>query len=100
MPVTTCPIEGFEHITVIYPDEWLYRHLIQFEMGKRQAPDGAGPAAEELFGTIALCEKIEGVDLSDIPNAPLHFIQFFNWLRQEVYLSYLQAVSPPKKKTS
>jgi hypothetical protein len=99
MPTVVCPVEGFEEVSVTYPDEWLYKHFEQYHFGVSQAPDNATEATKETYGSIALCDKIEGIATDDLFNLPLHAIKFFNWLKQEVYFSYLLAVSPPKKKS-
>lgn len=99
MPTVICPVEGFEEVSITYPDVWLYRHFEQYHLGVSQAPDNSTEATKETCGTVALCDRIEGIDIKDLFNQPLYIIRFIKWLRQEVYLSYLMAVSPPKKKT-
>lgn len=103
MPTVVCPVEGFEEITITYPDEWLYKHLDQYHLGLDSAPKGASEFTKEVCGTLALCEKIEGldnVDLSNLLSLPLYYLKFFSWLKKEVHTNFILAISPPKKKMS
>jgi hypothetical protein len=96
MPTVQCPVEGFEEIRVTYPDEWLMKHIDQFYAGTQKSAEGCAPSTKELYGVIALCEKIEGIDLSKISEAPLTYRPFFVWLVLEVYInSYLKAITIP-----
>jgi hypothetical protein len=96
MPTIECPLEGFDKITVTYPDEWLMRHVDLFHLGFSSAPEDASPATKEMFGTVALCEKIEGLDLDDISAMPLSYRPFFNWLVETVFIDgYVKALTVP-----
>ena len=97
MPSENCPVEGYQNVKIRYPDEWLMIHMDLFWEGYIQAPDNAAPATKEIFGTIALCEEIDGLDVSNIGQLPLSARLFFKWLVETVYYdSYLAAVEPPK----
>jgi len=64
-------------------------HIDQFYEGYRSMPESA-PALKEIAGTIALCDKIEGLDLADVRKLPLRYRPFFQWLVSTVYTgSYL-----------
>lgn len=97
MPTIQCPIEGFENVTISYPDEWLMKHIDQWHYGRSQAPENASPLTQETFGAIALCDKIEGIDLANITELPLRYVGLFRWLRDVVYGSYLNAFTVEKK---
>lgn len=97
MPTIQCPIEGFE-VKVTFPDEWLMKHIDQFYLGLEQAPKGAAPSTREIYGTIALCEEIEGLDLKNVGEMPLSHRPFFVWLVREIYLgNYLKAITVPNE---
>jgi len=71
-------------------------HIDKSYTGRQAAPEGASPGTQDTYSTIALCDKIEGVDLTNVRNLPLSYVAFFNWLKQEVYGSYLEAIAIPK----
>ena len=98
MPKVNCPLPQFEGVEIEYPDEWLMGHIDLFWQGYKSAPDNAAPSTKEMYGTIALCQKIEGLDTAELDKLPLHYRAFFNWLIETVYInSYLPATNPPEK---
>lgn len=101
MPKLACPVAGFEQVEVTVPDEWLMGHINRFYQGYNSDPEAA-PALREIYGTIALCDAITGVDLKDVANKPLRWRPFFRWLVEAVYTgSYLldAAAIEAQKKT-
>lgn len=96
MPTVACPVEGFERVKVAYPDTWLLRHYDLYHAGRAEAPEGAAESTRETYGTIALCDRIDGLDLNKPAELPLYYLAFFRWLKDEVLLSYLKAGAVPK----
>ena len=95
-PVLNIP-DDLAGVVVTFPDEWVMSDIDKFYQGSQAAPVGSSPGNIELYGTIALCDAISGIEIADLGKLPLHYGGFFNWLRQTVYIdSYLQAVEPPK----
>jgi hypothetical protein len=93
----TCPFEGFEEISLTFPDqrEWKVRHSEMFWRAYRDAGEKATLNTALLHGCVAVCEKIEGLP-ADIPldEWPL---QVFLWIINEVYYGGLdKATNPPK----
>lgn len=82
---TPCPLEGFEHISIVYPAEWTIGHIDQFYAGMSQAGPAASPIVREIFGTLALCSEINGLDTADVRALPAKYRRFFEWLVLLVY---------------
>lgn len=98
MPTIQCPLDGFEDVKVTYPDEWLYKHIDVFYRGIQSAPDNSSPGTQELLGTLALCDDLEGIDIKNIDDLPIKYRQVFRWLVRTVYIdSYLQAITIPNE---
>lgn len=99
MATVVCPLEGFEQVEIIYPDEWLMKHIDQFNVGYYTAADNAANSTKELFGTLALCDSIKGIDTDSLGDMPLSYKPMFNWLVKEVYLKYIKAMTVPNPST-
>lgn len=94
MPKIQCPHD--ENVWVTFPDEWLMKHVDMFYQGVLSAPIGSAPSTEEIYGAIAICDKIEGIDLKDLHEKPLALWQVLRWIVEEVYIkSYLIAATVP-----
>ena len=94
MPTIECPFDDKVHVT--YPDEWLMKHVDLFYQGTQEAPAGSAPSTVEIYGAIALCEKIDGIDVGDLHDKPLGLWKVLRWIVEEVYIkSYLVAASVP-----
>lgn len=91
----SCPVEGFTHISITYPDKWAYRHKLLFLRGVAQADREASWFEGTLLGCIALCEKVEGLELEEIGELPMHYAPFFEWVVVEIYPKYSKAAEPP-----
>lgn len=101
MPRVVCPVEGFEHVAITYPDDWRYIHFEQYQAGLNEAPENATEVTKRLFGAVALCQKIEGVDLKEgLLNQPLSYTALFNWIKDTVLFAYLAAYMPKKNGSS
>jgi hypothetical protein len=96
MPHIACPLKGYEDVAVEFPDEWFMRHVDQYWAGSNKAAEGASMFTRELYGAIALCDKIEGLDVKDLAAKPLAFYPVLNWLRTTVLGSYYAAMEIPK----
>lgn len=97
MPTVVCPVEGFEHVSITFPDTWLYVHYERYQIGLSEAPENATDMTKRIYGAIALCDAIEGIDLSEgLLNQPLSYIGLFNWIKDTVLFPYLQAYLPKK----
>lgn len=93
-------IPDLDGINVNYPDEWLMEHIDRFHAGRDDAPRGSTEATRIIFGTLALVDSFEGSEvqignLQKFGKWPMHYRHFFNWLVDEVYGSYLDAVTIP-----
>lgn len=98
MPIAKCPVKGFEDVTITYPDEWLMKHIDQFYVGLSKAPENSAPSTKEIYGSIALCDTIDGIDLTNVSEAPIAYRDFFIWLVNEVYVtSYVEAITVPNE---
>jgi hypothetical protein len=74
------------------------KHVDLFYQGVTQAPLGSAPSTEEIYGAIALCSEIEGIDTSDLQDRPLRLWPVLRWIVEEVYVrSYLKDATVPKK---
>jgi hypothetical protein len=99
MPTVACPVLGFEHLSVTFPDEWLMEHRDKFHKGYLKASNEASPATRQLFGTLELC-KIESTngqqppDVSHYEKLPLKWVRFFTWLDDTVFDSYAAEFQP------
>ena len=100
MPTVNCPVKGFEHLSVTWPDEWLMEHREKCFRGYYKAPSDASPTTKETFGTLELCQ-VESTDkekpLPDFTNfekLPLKYVQFFKWLSDTVFDSYSAEFEP------
>lgn len=97
MPTVNCPLEGFEDVQITYPDEWLVKHRDMFFYGWSQPPEDSAPSTKETYGAIALCEKIDGLDIKNLAELPMSYIHVLNWIRDTVFVKgYLEAIEPPK----
>lgn len=96
MTTEKCTVKGFEKVSITFPDKWLMAHRDLFFQGMGAAPSGASPGTSELYGCIALCEKIEGIEVDDLGSLELHYAPVFDWLRKVVYESFTAAMQPPK----
>lgn len=94
MASVTCPVAGFESVKLTLPDEWLVKHNEAFWSGVRQAGDDVSMNTALLFGSVAVCEKIEGLP----EGSPLEWpLPVFHWIVNTVYYDNLQkALNPPK----
>jgi hypothetical protein len=92
MPVLKCPVAGFEEVEITLPARWLIRHNEQFWTAFREAGDVSQGTAQ-LFGCVAVIEKIEGLEASDPLDWPL---ELFGWVRDAVWPSLEKALYPPK----
>ena len=96
MPKIQCPLD--ETVSVTFPDEWLMKHVDLFYQGVAAAPVGSAPSTEEIYGAIALCDEIKGIDLSDLHDKPLTLWPMLQWIVKEVYIkSYLVAATVPNE---
>ena len=86
-------------ITITYPDTWTMGHKHKFLAGQDEAPEGSNWETKLLYGTSALIDTIEGIDLSKLDDLPLHFEMFFDWMVGLVYLDGYFAARYVKKKT-
>ena len=95
MATTKCPIPGFENVTLTYPDRWAVKHHTLFYSAVREAGEEATQGTQWLYGSVAVCDKIEGlpegVPVSEWP------LELFNWIVQTVYWgSFEKALNPTK----
>jgi hypothetical protein len=95
MPTVKCPVVGFEHVTITYPDEWLMRHIDKYGLAIRDAPEASAISTLETYKAIGLCDNIEGLELNgNISNLPIKYFRFFKWLRETVAGSFDEAMAP------
>ena len=87
-------------ITITYPDTWTMGHKHKFLSGQLSVPEAASWETKLLYGTTALIDTIEGIDLGKLNDLPLHFEAFFDWMIGLVYLDgYFEARYPKKKQS-
>jgi hypothetical protein len=93
-------VEELEHVNVTYPDanEWRMEHEARWFEGWND-PEAKTEADRATYAAINLCDSFEGIKLADISNMPLHYTQFFGWLRTEVLTKYYEARLVPNGST-
>ena len=95
----TCPIKGFEKVGITFPeaDELTMAHYNKFYSGFEEAPAGASYQMRLVFGAVALCDDIEGIDAKNVLGMPINYSPVFDWIVNEVYVNtYAPAVLVPK----
>lgn len=102
MPQTVkCPLDGFEQVEITFPEqaELTMAHYSRFGQGMADAPPDSSFGVRLIFGSIALCDKIEGleIDPAKLLELPLYYSQVLQWIVQVVYHdTYSPAVDVPK----
>ncbi|MEM7343001.1 MAG: hypothetical protein AAF485_02050 [Chloroflexota bacterium] len=97
MPVEKCPIKGYEELVLTFPgeDELTVEDYQRYAVGARQARDMFNEPAvfvERLFGSLAVCTKVEGVGDIEANKLPL---KVMSWVVQVVYISHVEKALMP-----
>ena len=86
--------EEGKHIRIVLPDKFIVKDMFKFAEGTSNAPENSPLGVRNFFGAIALCEKIEGIDLDNPLDEEL---DIWGWFQAEVYDRYVAATTPKKK---
>jgi hypothetical protein len=99
MPTVVCPVEGFEEVSITFPDSdaWKVGHRDKYIKGLLEAPEGVTANTKEMYGAVFLCDAITGLDLSEgIINQPIHYLSCLEWIRIAVMTPFVAAQAPKK----